>query len=73
MYNIHESLKKKVWHKIGWWLFLTQIRQAEIPVRYKKIYDFHGCEMRIENSVMRVTAEQLSGVKEFSIRTQQPL
>ena len=34
---------------------------------------FNGCEVWIENSVMRVTAEQLSRVTEFSIRTKQPL
>ena len=57
-------------------LAFSQVRtRTDTAVRY---YKNLGCEMRIENSVTRVTvlpsdAEQLSRVTEFSIRTKQPL
>ena len=51
--------------------------QAQATQQGQSITIFTGCEVRIENSVTRITvrcdAEQLSRVTEFSVHTEQPL
>ena len=39
----------------------------------KSIRIFNGCEVRIENSVTRITVRHREDCREFSIRTEQPL